>query len=500
MTKQSISKRDDFPPRVKLELAKRVNFRCSICDNHTVGPKTGSDKAISLGEAAHIKAAAPGGPRYDPNQTREERRSILNGIWACTHCATLIDRDDSAYSVEELLRYKRNAENRAQERLRRRPAEQAFASKSHSQIKRAVELYCLAEEERLEQLDSRFSASVSWGADGPVHEMRAREPVSPRITVNGGDRQAIVTALREVMEYGGARSFENVDIRLEGSPVFEEVDGPVKRFAISSEIRRSTLSVTFGSASESPAIVDFVGEATGGAAGFRVSGTAYDGLLSAELRYSNQTRDIDFKLHFGFERWGGKPLLRLPHFSKLVRFSKALETSTKLKLALTTDEELEIGAGEFDAGESQSLLHAFFGELQILRTVDAFFGLNLLMPADVDDVLRGAGDSDEMLALINIHESDTREVSMTLVPSEEYRALVEAVQDRSPGAARVEQKVEMNIFGQHFGPYHVEVECPNAVVLPVGPVLIKPDVPIQIRMQAIEGSHWTARKGQGIGG
>ncbi|SAL18580.1 putative lipoprotein [Caballeronia sordidicola] len=495
MTKQSTSKRDDFPGKVKLDLAKRVNFRCSICDNHTAGPKSGSDAPIYLGRAAHIKAAAPGGPRYDPEQTREERRSIANGIFACPHCADLIDQDDSAYSVADLVRFKQVAENRARERLDRHPVEEAIASKSLTQINRAVQLYCLNEEERLEQLDSRFSTSVTWGEHGPVHEMRAREPIAPRITMNGEDRHAVLTAIRDVLDYGGSRSFENVDIKLEGSPVFAEVDGVVKRFAISTEVRESTLSVAFGSSEEDAVVVDFIGEISGGALGYRIGGSAYDGLLRVELQYDRATRDVNVKLHFGLDRWSRKPLLRLPHFPKLMQFSRALRKRTDMKLALTTaDEEREICRGRLDAGDASRHLHAFLTELQFLRKIDAFFGLDVRMPEDVDDVLRGAGEHDEILALVDIHESQEQGVTMTLVPNESVNELVLAVQNHKPNAVKLTQKVDINLFGQRLGPYDVDVECPNVVVMPVGPVTMQASVPVQLQMKAVEGARWTARK------
>jgi hypothetical protein len=41
----------------------------------------------TVGEAAHISAAAPGGKRYDSSLTPEERRAPSNGIWLCELCA-----------------------------------------------------------------------------------------------------------------------------------------------------------------------------------------------------------------------------------------------------------------------------------------------------------------------------------------------------------------------------------------------------------------------------
>lgn len=113
-----MSKRsDDFRVTVVRTLRERVNGRCSNPDCHraTVGPsKERPDKSTITGEAAHIKAASATGPRYDATQSSEERRSIENGIWLCSACADLIDKNDGVdYSVQTLFSWKRRAEAKA---------------------------------------------------------------------------------------------------------------------------------------------------------------------------------------------------------------------------------------------------------------------------------------------------------------------------------------------------------------------------------------------------
>jgi hypothetical protein len=107
--------RDDFPMPVKELLAKRVGFQCSRtgCGRVTSGPQVDPAGAVNIGVAAHITAASPGGPRFDPTLTQEERRSPGNGIWLCQTCAKLVDSDLLRYSPEELRQWKVFAENRA---------------------------------------------------------------------------------------------------------------------------------------------------------------------------------------------------------------------------------------------------------------------------------------------------------------------------------------------------------------------------------------------------
>ncbi|MGY4234995.1 hypothetical protein ACVIIW_003942 [Bradyrhizobium sp. USDA 4449] len=62
------------------------------------------------GKAAHIHAAAPGGPRYLASMTPGERRDISNAIWLCSHHAELIDDDEATYTGSELREMKREHE------------------------------------------------------------------------------------------------------------------------------------------------------------------------------------------------------------------------------------------------------------------------------------------------------------------------------------------------------------------------------------------------------
>ncbi|MFH2135072.1 MAG: hypothetical protein ABII81_07820 [Pseudomonadota bacterium] len=107
--------RDDFTRATKEALAKRVALRCSnpACKASTSGPHSESIKAINLGVAAHITAAAPGGARYDPNLTAKQRASIENAIWLCQNCAKLIDTDSVTYPLATLYRWKVVAEGEA---------------------------------------------------------------------------------------------------------------------------------------------------------------------------------------------------------------------------------------------------------------------------------------------------------------------------------------------------------------------------------------------------
>lgn len=103
--------RHNFTTKTIDVLAKRVGYLCSNpdCKKHTIGPHQQPDKSTSIGVAAHITAASPGGARYDDNISEIDRKSIENGIWLCSNCSTLIDKDPEKYPKELLIKWKENA-------------------------------------------------------------------------------------------------------------------------------------------------------------------------------------------------------------------------------------------------------------------------------------------------------------------------------------------------------------------------------------------------------
>ena len=96
-------------------IAKRAGFLCSNpeCKSPTVGSAPGHDKSVNIGVAAHITAAAPGGPRYDPSLTPEQRRDQSNGIWLCQTHGKLVDSDSEHFTVEMLREWKGASETQS---------------------------------------------------------------------------------------------------------------------------------------------------------------------------------------------------------------------------------------------------------------------------------------------------------------------------------------------------------------------------------------------------
>jgi len=117
------SRRDNFSPAVANKARDLVSSICSnpTCRVFTMSARVaGTGDTVNVGTAAHIHAAAAGGPRYDQSQPREERRGIANALWLCATCARLIDSDVAAYPADLLRQWKADAEQQARARIGKR--------------------------------------------------------------------------------------------------------------------------------------------------------------------------------------------------------------------------------------------------------------------------------------------------------------------------------------------------------------------------------------------
>ncbi len=81
------------------------------------------------GEIAHIHAVEPGGKRYDPNMTVEERNDIANLILLCSICHTKVDGNQSwvDYPANLLKEWKINHENKIKEVFFKDPSRSQIA-------------------------------------------------------------------------------------------------------------------------------------------------------------------------------------------------------------------------------------------------------------------------------------------------------------------------------------------------------------------------------------
>ncbi len=65
------------------------------------------DSRVVIGEVCHIRAAQPGGPRFDPAQATKERHDEVNLMLLCRTHHRLIDAEPERFPVHDLLEMKR---------------------------------------------------------------------------------------------------------------------------------------------------------------------------------------------------------------------------------------------------------------------------------------------------------------------------------------------------------------------------------------------------------
>jgi hypothetical protein len=181
--------RDEFTPGTKKRLAARVGFVCSNpeCRKQTQGPTLASSGSVNLGVAAHVAAASPGGPRFDPSLTNLARRSADNGIWLCQDCAKLVDSDRDRFPAAALRAWREEAEAEAGRRLGVR-APQLVAPAGFEA------LYGQLERDSNPRFGFSFLHPKLWdradpdNADGNTY----RHPTNPRVEIRAWGGHAVV--------------------------------------------------------------------------------------------------------------------------------------------------------------------------------------------------------------------------------------------------------------------------------------------------------------------
>ncbi len=101
-----MAKAPEFKAKDIKTLRQRAGEMCSRCKNTTSYPHSDLDESVTLGEAAHIRAARPGEARHVASMTDEERGHIGNGVWLCRMCHKAIDSDPGRFTIEIVQAFK----------------------------------------------------------------------------------------------------------------------------------------------------------------------------------------------------------------------------------------------------------------------------------------------------------------------------------------------------------------------------------------------------------
>lgn len=228
--------RDNFTKSVIETLKARVSHRCSNpdCRVPTSAPSSGN-KAQTIGVAAHICAASPGGPRYDAEMSTHERKDINNAIWLCQNCSVKIDRDPNSFSVDLLNSWKIEAERKATlECGKKLPSDEeavslltaALTGHTNNAITNVIRNSHKATNTALENLDPRFKVQSSYNNGITTFTLHAKENVP--IAMSIFNKKDNPYDFKKLFEQGQPLEIDSDDLRLEGSKLLEKITGDNK--------------------------------------------------------------------------------------------------------------------------------------------------------------------------------------------------------------------------------------------------------------------------------
>ncbi len=183
---------DRFATPVVRALEAAAGTRCCapFCRDPTTGAGEGG-KVVRIGEAAHISAASPGGPRYDDTLSTPERSAATNGIWMCKDHARLVDVDNRRYPTSLLKEWKRIGEAA--------PLASAHGDAASASLPDFARIADLASEEDVPLLVAEWSHDIGLAKAWGRRHAEATEALTAEILLNhiqhsGGSLSATLRA------------------------------------------------------------------------------------------------------------------------------------------------------------------------------------------------------------------------------------------------------------------------------------------------------------------
>lgn len=361
--------RDDFLQSTITVMRQRAGEVCSNpeCLAPTAAP-CGSDKVTSIGVAAHIHAAAPGGKRYMAGMTEEQRRHIDNGLWLCSNCSIMIDRDVEVYPPERLFEWKRSAGNRATEVLGKRPrsAEESMKKLIEALDKRQPKLSLAQsivrahreQEEFLEGLDQRFSVSSHLIDGRPCIEIKAKETVNVQIKVSTKRGDGYAEGFKDLFDHGKKFEVNLLDTSAHGSDLLSHILAENAKengklvFSPSTYTASARIELIDPKTNLIDQLTEVAGEITAGKKSMQFEGKTFEGLFTVGF-HKNLVEDSlpqTITMHIDLDQWEKRPLCSLPYISKVAKLYQRLADGWEFSLIMEHKGEVIFsGTGDFKA-------------------------------------------------------------------------------------------------------------------------------------------------------
>jgi hypothetical protein len=449
--------RDNFPPRVIRDLERRVNSKCSNPDHRvpTSGPTGARENSVNIGVAAHIFAAAPGGPRYDPLMTREGRSDISNGIWLCQNCAGMIDRDTKTYTVAVLKRWRESAEIRAKEELGQIPVSREHYDAMHSVVFGSgprltsldpVATMCRLAAESLEKKDPRFKVEVERTRNKTMYTYLARENVEFSLSVAKDFTAEFSEKLARLVRHGEDLKIASGAISLEGSPLFEHFQGAEGVFVLSPTTRKSaSVLIELGDkAGNKNFFAEINGEIVGGSESVHFQGKGLNGLFQLELTLPRNSTRVRVNSVIDFAIWDTNEINTLSNFNRIWSYYECATAGRTVKLMVEVDgKELALLEGKAPTDEISNF--AMIAYIFNARKIAAALGQPIRFDSNASitwDEFNAAHELRLRMNLTTPKELQSNPV-MTLAPAP-GKALEDVLRDISmtAGALSLEQELE----------------------------------------------------------
>lgn len=432
VAKNNSKKRDDFNPATIRKIKEMAGDVCSMpsCRVITGGAQLLRDNTFSIGVAAHICAASPGGPRYDSLMSKEERKSYRNGIWLCQTHSRMIDVDPVRFPVDLLMCWKEDAEkwsmsNVGQKLITKLDHDKAIriaVGRSITEylgdgdsIKAPVHDIILGYEDGLNELDPRFLVKVARHSNGVLeHQIFAKPGEQGRFKLNfkktstSGD---VENSIRRMIERGEKVSFDRDDFEFSESKLFEEIStGKSGRLYIGSEGKEVELVVYLRlEDGEEEEFANFKSNLVSGTKYGEVTGQAFSGLLSVKFSFSMVGEPPKLNINFNSNVWIGQDISRLGYFSNIKKIVKHLRRGGAVGFAVEIVRDRQayrIGLGALEG--TTTFVDTMIWYVDILNAARRVSG-SIFQPVIVKSFNISIEDEDALFRYASLLEGDVVE-------------------------------------------------------------------------------------------
>jgi hypothetical protein len=352
--------RHNFTQETVNKLRRRAGNICSNpdCYKQTLEPQINNEeKTTDTGIAAHICAASENGPRYDKSMSEKDRKHISNAVWLCSHCATKIDREYSAYSVALLKQWKKSAEERIRINSNKRLyTEEEAEIKTHRTLFQSIGLslperfnYSLTEiakaiNKQISELDPRLDVKYSH-INGCNHfEIRSTQlkadddPILFKIIPSDPDQHK--SKLEELYYHGRAVTFDVNEFTTNSDGLNLILPKNLVKGAVTLSPTNQKKALIELQDSDENTLISFEDFISIGSTTFSFNCEKYDGLVSLTIDKSpfvssRQKRETTMTLNF--KVWDGSNLLTLKYFDQIHKLYKQLYKSNGFYIKIFID-------------------------------------------------------------------------------------------------------------------------------------------------------------------